>query len=54
VSAALLRNYARGEWLAADGVEALDDVDPSSGEVAARVPLSGAEQVRAKVITSRR
>jgi malonate-semialdehyde dehydrogenase (acetylating)/methylmalonate-semialdehyde dehydrogenase len=53
VSAALLRNYARGEWLAADGVEALDDVDPGSGEVAARVPLSGAEQVRAAVEAAR-
>ena len=29
MSAALLRNYARGEWLAADGVETLDDVDPA-------------------------
>ena len=53
MSAALLQNYARGEWLAADGVEALDDVDPGSGEVAARVPLSGAAQVRAAVEAAR-
>ena len=41
-----LANYVGGEWRAVDGVEALDDVDPASGEVAALVPLSGAAEVR--------
>jgi malonate-semialdehyde dehydrogenase (acetylating)/methylmalonate-semialdehyde dehydrogenase len=53
MSAALLQNYAGGEWMVADGVATLDDVDPGSGEVAARVPLSGAEQVRAAVEAAR-
>jgi malonate-semialdehyde dehydrogenase (acetylating)/methylmalonate-semialdehyde dehydrogenase len=45
----LLRNYVSGAWLGADGVETIDDVDPASGEVVARVPLSGAAQVREAV-----
>jgi malonate-semialdehyde dehydrogenase (acetylating) / methylmalonate-semialdehyde dehydrogenase len=49
MTAGLLRNYASGEWRAADGVEALADVDPASGEVAVRVPLSGEGEVRAAV-----
>ncbi len=53
MSPAPLLNYAGGEWLAADGVEALDDVDPVSGEIAAGVPLSGAQEVRAAVEAAR-
>jgi len=53
MTAGLLRNYASGEWRAADGVEALADVDPASGEVAARVPLSGEGEVRAAVEAAR-
>lgn len=36
----MLRNYVGGKWLEVDGVEALDDVNPATGEVVARVPLS--------------
>jgi malonate-semialdehyde dehydrogenase (acetylating)/methylmalonate-semialdehyde dehydrogenase len=50
---AVLENYVGGEWLAVDGVETLDDVDPASGEVAARVPLSGAREVRVAVAAAR-
>jgi malonate-semialdehyde dehydrogenase (acetylating)/methylmalonate-semialdehyde dehydrogenase len=48
-----LRNYVGGRWLAADGVDALDDVDPVSGEAVARVPLSGAAEVHAAVEAAR-
>ncbi len=40
-----LRNFIGGEWREADGVEALPDVDPASGETVATVPLSGAAEV---------
>jgi malonate-semialdehyde dehydrogenase (acetylating) / methylmalonate-semialdehyde dehydrogenase len=50
----MLRNYVGGEWLDVEGVEALDDVDPATGEVAARVPLSGATHVREAVAAARR
>ncbi len=53
MSATLLRNYARGEWRDANGAATLDDIDPASGVVAARVPLSGAEDVRAAVEAAR-
>jgi malonate-semialdehyde dehydrogenase (acetylating)/methylmalonate-semialdehyde dehydrogenase len=46
-SVAVLRNYVGGEWRGLAGVEALDDVNPATGEVVARVPLSGAAEVRA-------
>ncbi len=49
----MLRNLIGGEWLEAGGVEELDDVDPATGEVAARVPLSGPEQVDAAVAAAR-
>lgn len=49
----LLRNYVSGAWLGADGVETIDDVDPATGEVVARVPLSGAAQVREAVAAAR-
>jgi malonate-semialdehyde dehydrogenase (acetylating) / methylmalonate-semialdehyde dehydrogenase len=53
MSGHLLRNYVSGAWLGADGVETIDDVDPASGEVVARVPLSGAVQVREAVAAAR-
>ena len=36
-----LDNYVDGAWAPATERESLDDVDPFTGEVAARVPLSG-------------
>ncbi|MFL5899975.1 MAG: CoA-acylating methylmalonate-semialdehyde dehydrogenase [Solirubrobacterales bacterium] len=41
-----LRNYIGGEWRAVGEVETLEDLDPVSGEVVARVPLSGEAEVR--------
>ena len=48
-----LDNYIGGEWRAADAVDTLEDVDPASGEVAALVPLSGADQIRAAAEAAR-
>ncbi len=48
-----MANYVGGAWRSANGVEALEDVDPLSGEVAALVPLSGAAQVREAVEAAR-
>jgi malonate-semialdehyde dehydrogenase (acetylating) / methylmalonate-semialdehyde dehydrogenase len=42
----VLRNYVGGAWRPAEGVSTLDDVDPVSGATVARVPLSGAAEVR--------
>jgi malonate-semialdehyde dehydrogenase (acetylating)/methylmalonate-semialdehyde dehydrogenase len=50
----MLENYVGGKWRPADGVEAIDDVDPATGEVVARVPLSGAAEVRAAVEAARK
>jgi malonate-semialdehyde dehydrogenase (acetylating) / methylmalonate-semialdehyde dehydrogenase len=47
-----LRNYVGGAWRAVEGVETLDDVNPATGETMARVPLSGAAEVRAAVETA--
>jgi malonate-semialdehyde dehydrogenase (acetylating)/methylmalonate-semialdehyde dehydrogenase len=49
----MLHNYTGGEWREVVGVEALDDVDPATGEVVARVPLSGAAEVRGAVEAAR-
>src|ERR1044072_2222583 len=40
----MLANYVGGRWRPVDEVEAIDDVDPASGETAALVPLSGARR----------
>jgi malonate-semialdehyde dehydrogenase (acetylating) / methylmalonate-semialdehyde dehydrogenase len=40
-----LRNYVGGEWSEADAATTLEDRDPATGELAARVPLSGAADV---------
>jgi len=53
VAAPVLANYVGGEWVAAGGAETLADVDPATGETAARVPLSGAAEVRAAVEAAR-
>ena len=41
----VLDNYVGGRWTSAGGVDALDVTSPASGEVLARVPLSGAAQL---------
>jgi malonate-semialdehyde dehydrogenase (acetylating)/methylmalonate-semialdehyde dehydrogenase len=48
-----LPNYVGGAWRPVVGVETLEDVDPASGEVVARVPLSGARHVREAVEAAR-
>jgi len=48
-----LHNYAGGEWLAPSATDHLDDVDPATGEVVARVPLSSADDVDAAVRAAR-
>jgi malonate-semialdehyde dehydrogenase (acetylating)/methylmalonate-semialdehyde dehydrogenase len=48
-----LANYIGGEWRHADGVEAIADVDPATGETAALVPLSGPAEVEAAVVAAR-
>jgi malonate-semialdehyde dehydrogenase (acetylating)/methylmalonate-semialdehyde dehydrogenase len=44
-----LANHIGGSWQPAQSTETLDDIDPATGEVAARVPLSGAADVDAAV-----
>jgi malonate-semialdehyde dehydrogenase (acetylating)/methylmalonate-semialdehyde dehydrogenase len=51
---ATLPNYVDGAWRPVEGVEALRDVDPASGDVAALVPLSEARHVREAVAAARR
>ncbi len=51
---ATLPNYVGGSWLEAAGVEVLEDRDPGSGEVLARVPLSGHAEVDAAAAAARR
>ncbi len=53
MAAERLSNYVGGEWRAVEGVEAIEDVDPASGEVAALVPLSGEAEVREAVAAAR-
>ena len=48
-----LQNYIAGEWRDAASSEALDDRDPATGELAARVPLSSAADVDAAVRAAR-
>ena len=44
-----LRNYIGGRWVDAEGSETLDDINPATGELAAKVPLSTAADVAAAV-----
>jgi malonate-semialdehyde dehydrogenase (acetylating) / methylmalonate-semialdehyde dehydrogenase len=48
-----LQNYIAGRWRAAGTSEVLDDRDPATGDLAARVPLSGAADVDAAVQAAR-
>jgi malonate-semialdehyde dehydrogenase (acetylating) / methylmalonate-semialdehyde dehydrogenase len=48
-----LQNYIAGEWRDAATSDALEDRDPATGELAARVPLSGAGDVDAAVQAAR-
>ncbi|MBS1879787.1 MAG: CoA-acylating methylmalonate-semialdehyde dehydrogenase [Actinobacteria bacterium] len=48
-----LRNLVGGEWVSAAASERLDDVDPATGDVLARVPLSNAADVDAAVAAAR-
>jgi malonate-semialdehyde dehydrogenase (acetylating)/methylmalonate-semialdehyde dehydrogenase len=47
--AAVLDNYIGGQWTAAAADELLDVTNPATGEVLARVPLSGASELDAAV-----
>ena len=48
-----LQNYIAGRWRDAEVSEALEDRDPATGELAARVPLSGAADVDEAVRAAR-
>jgi malonate-semialdehyde dehydrogenase (acetylating)/methylmalonate-semialdehyde dehydrogenase len=52
-AARTLANYSGGGWVAPDGVETLDDVNPATGELAALVPLSGGAEVDAAASAAR-
>ncbi len=48
-----LHNYIGGEWVPSAATEAIDDVDPATGEVLARVPLSTVADVDAAAAAAR-
>src|ERR687892_850877 len=48
-----LQNYIAGQWREAGTRESLEDRDPATGDLAARVPLSGAADVDAAVRAAR-
>jgi malonate-semialdehyde dehydrogenase (acetylating)/methylmalonate-semialdehyde dehydrogenase len=48
-----LRNYVNGAWVESEASEFLDDVDPATGELLARVPLSTAADVDAAARAAR-
>jgi malonate-semialdehyde dehydrogenase (acetylating)/methylmalonate-semialdehyde dehydrogenase len=48
-----LDNYVGGGWVAAGATDSIDDIDPATAEVAARVPLSSAADVDAAVRAAR-
>jgi malonate-semialdehyde dehydrogenase (acetylating) / methylmalonate-semialdehyde dehydrogenase len=48
-----LQNYIAGQWREAGTRESLEDLDPATGDLAARVPLSGAADVDAAVRAAR-
>jgi malonate-semialdehyde dehydrogenase (acetylating)/methylmalonate-semialdehyde dehydrogenase len=49
-----LRNHVGGEWIEASASEWLEDRDPATGELLARVPLSTSEDVDRAVAAARR
>jgi malonate-semialdehyde dehydrogenase (acetylating)/methylmalonate-semialdehyde dehydrogenase len=53
VQARVLDNFVDGRWVAASSSELLDVTNPATGEVLARVPLSGREDVEAAVAAAR-
>src|SRR5579859_1218085 len=52
-TATTLPNYIGGRFTDVEGVEALEDHDPASGELLARVPLSDSAAVDAAVKAAR-
>ena len=48
-----LQNYIAGQWRDAEASDALEDRDPATGELIARVPLSGRTDVDAAVQAAR-
>jgi malonate-semialdehyde dehydrogenase (acetylating) / methylmalonate-semialdehyde dehydrogenase len=52
-AAVTLPNYIGGHWREAAGVDVLEDHDPASGELLARIPLSGPAEVHAAVAAAR-
>jgi len=48
-----LQNYVGGNWVGAAADESLDDRDPATGELSARIPLSGSGDVDAAVRAAR-
>ena len=51
--AEVLKNYIGGEWVESAATDSIDDVDPATGEVLARVPLSTAADVDAAARAAR-
>ncbi|MFZ1023100.1 MAG: CoA-acylating methylmalonate-semialdehyde dehydrogenase [Thermoplasmata archaeon] len=49
----VLPNFVDGQWVSAANCDLLDVPDPSSGEILARVPLSGSEEVDRAVAAAR-
>ena len=45
----ILQNYVGGAWVDSAATDALDDLDPSTGELLAKIPLSTAADVDAAV-----
>jgi hypothetical protein len=45
----ILANYAGGRWVSAQTSGLLDLTNPASGEILARVPLSGVDEVEGAV-----
>src|SRR6188472_3935123 len=48
-----LKNYIGGEWVESAATDHIDDVDPATGEVLARVPLSTLADVDAAATAAR-
>jgi malonate-semialdehyde dehydrogenase (acetylating)/methylmalonate-semialdehyde dehydrogenase len=53
IRSVMLRNYIGGVWREASSAGELEDVDPATGEVVARVPLSEKGEVREAVEAAR-
>ena len=53
VAVEVLRNYVDGQWVESAASDHLDDVDPATGEVLARVPLSTTGDVDAAARAAR-